>query len=74
MNIPHYHINIFWSEEDACYVADIPDLKHCTGQGDSPREALEDVLETRDAWLDACSRWRRRNPRANLSGEPINLI
>ena len=35
-------------------MADIPDLKHCTGQGDSPQEALEDVLETRDAWLDAC--------------------
>ena len=32
----------------------MPDLKHCAGQGDSPQEALEDVLETRDAWLDAC--------------------
>ena len=54
MNIPHYHINIFWSEEEYCYVSEIPDLKHCTGQGDSPQEALEDVLETRDAWIDAC--------------------
>ena len=34
-------------------MADIPDLKHCTGQGDSPQEALEDVLETRDACLGA---------------------
>ncbi len=54
MNIPHYHINIFWDEDESCYVAEMPDLKHCTGQGDSPQEALEDVLETRDAWLDAC--------------------
>ena len=54
MNIPHHHINIFWSEEDSCFVADVPDLKHCTGQGDSPQEALEDVLETRDAWIEAC--------------------
>ena len=54
MNIPHYHINIYWSEEDSCFVADIPDLKHCTGQGDSPQEALEDALETRDAWIEAC--------------------
>ncbi|MDG2214290.1 MAG: type II toxin-antitoxin system HicB family antitoxin [Verrucomicrobiota bacterium] len=53
MNIPH-HINIFWSEEDSCFVADVPDLKHCTGQGDSPQEALEDALETRDAWIEAC--------------------
>ena len=54
MNIPRYHINIYWSEEEACYCADIPDLKHCTGQGDSPEEALEEVLEARDAWLDTC--------------------
>ena len=54
MNIPHYHINIFWSEEDDCFVGDIPDLKHCTGHGDTPEEALEDLLETRDAWLDTC--------------------
>ena len=54
MNIPHYHINLYWSEEDDCFIGDIPDLKHCTGQGDTPEEALEDLLETRDAWLDAC--------------------
>ena len=35
-------------------MADVPDLKHCTGQGDSPQEALEDVFETRDAWIEAC--------------------
>jgi hypothetical protein len=23
-----YHINVFYSEEDAAYVADIPDLRH----------------------------------------------
>ena len=49
MNIPHYHINLYWSEEDDCFIGDIPDLKHCTGQGDTPEEALEDLLETRDA-------------------------
>lgn len=54
MNIPHYHINLYWSEEDDCFIGDIPDLKHCTGQGDTPEEALEDLSETRDAWLDAC--------------------
>ena len=54
MNIPHHHINLHWSEEDDCFIGDIPDLKHSTGQGDTPEEALEDLLETRDAWLDAC--------------------
>ena len=31
MNIPHYHINIFWDDDESCYVAEMPDLKHCTG-------------------------------------------
>jgi len=25
-----YHINIFYSEEDEGYIADIPDLKFCS--------------------------------------------
>ncbi len=28
-----YHINLFYSEEDEGYVADIPDLKHCSAFG-----------------------------------------
>ena len=44
MNIPHYHINIYWSDEEDCFVGDIPDLKHCTGQGDTPEEVLDKVL------------------------------
>jgi len=48
-----YHINIFWSDEDQCYVADIPDLEYCSAFGDSAREALEQVEIARDAWLTA---------------------
>ena len=33
MNIPHYHINIFWDDAESCFVAEMPDLKHCVGQG-----------------------------------------
>ena len=56
-----YHINIFFSEEDGCYVADIPDLTHCSALGDSPQEALREVLTARDAWLEA----------AKEAGKPI---
>ncbi len=53
MNTPHYHINIFWSAEEDCFIAEIPDLKHCTGQGDTPEEALTDVMEAQDTWIVA---------------------
>ncbi len=47
-----YHINVFWSEEDGCYVADIPDLKYCSAFGATPQEALEEALKAKEAWLE----------------------
>jgi len=46
-----YHINIFYSEEDEGYIADIPDLKFCSAFGDTPQEALREVLKAKDAWI-----------------------
>jgi predicted RNase H-like HicB family nuclease len=46
-----YHINVFFSEEDDCYVADIPDLKYCSVLGVTPQKALREVLLAKKAWL-----------------------
>ena len=48
-----YHINIFYSAEDEAYIADIPDLKHCSAHGETPEEALREVLVAKEAWLEA---------------------
>jgi predicted RNase H-like HicB family nuclease len=48
-----YHINIFYSDEDAGYIADIPDLNSCSTSGDTPEEALKEVLRARSAWIEA---------------------
>ena len=48
-----YHINVFYSDEDAAYVADIPDLEACSALGSSAEEALAQVELARDAWLVA---------------------
>ena len=37
-----YHVNIFWSDEDGGYIADIPDLEACPAFGATPAEALAD--------------------------------
>lgn len=47
-----YHINIFYSEEDKAYIADIPDLNYCSAHGDTPEEALREVLVAKEAWLE----------------------
>ncbi len=48
-----YHINIIYSEEDEAYIADIPDLKYCSAAGDTPQEALQEVLMAKQAWLES---------------------
>ena len=56
-----YHINIFYSEEDEGYIADIPDLEFCSAFGDTPQEALAQLEEAKGVWLEA----------ARAEGKPI---
>jgi len=51
--VKDYHINIFFSEEDGGYIADIPDLEACSAFGGTPEEALRQVEIAKDAWLKA---------------------
>jgi len=48
-----YHINIFYSPDDEAYIADIPDLKYCSAHGETPQEALAEVLIAKEGWLEA---------------------
>ena len=56
-----YHINIFYNEEDGGYIADIPDLDACSAFGNTPEEALAEVEQAKQAWLEA----------ARAEGKPI---
>ena len=48
----HYHINLFWSDEDEAWIADVPDLKSCSAHGDSPAEAVAEVEQAVEAWIE----------------------
>ena len=48
-----YHINVLYSEEDECYVTDIPDLQYCSAFGESPEEALAEVRKAMTAWIES---------------------
>ena len=51
-----YHINIFYSEEDGGYIADIPDLESCSAFGQAPEAALGEVERAKAVWLEAAER------------------
>ncbi len=59
-----YHINIFYSEEDQGYIADIPDLKHCSAFGTSAEAALKEVLIAKEAWLEVARNRNEQQPEA----------
>lgn len=58
-----YHINVFYSDEDEGYIADIPDLKFCSAFGETPEAAVREVQIAKSAWLEA----------AQATGKPIPL-
>lgn len=61
---PHYAITVVWSEEDAAWVADAPDLRFCSAHADTPEEAVRELRVAMEAWLaEAQSGGARRRKR-----------
>lgn len=58
-----YRINLFFSEEDGGYVADVPDLKSCSAFGRTPEEALREVLIAKQAWLETARAKKKPLPK-----------
>ena len=58
-----YHINIFYSEEDGGYIADVPDLAACSAFGATPQAALREVEIAKKAWIAAAKLARRAVPK-----------
>jgi predicted RNase H-like HicB family nuclease len=52
VNEPHYHINLFWSAEDECWIADVPDLGPCSAHGDTRAEAIAYIKDAIEGWLE----------------------
>ena len=56
------HINVLYSEEDGCYVADIPDLQYCSAFGETPEEALAEVRKAMAAWIESARKEGKQIP------------
>jgi predicted RNase H-like HicB family nuclease len=67
-----YLINVFFSEKDQCYVADIPDLKYCSALGATPQQAVREVVRAKKAWLAIAKKEGKRipKPRRRPAGYP----
>ena len=63
MEIPRYHINVFYSTEDKAFIADVPDLKFCSAHGNTPETAVREVQVAMHAWLKTAKSHGKRIPK-----------
>ena len=47
-----YEIIIYWSKEDAAFIAEVPELPGCMAHGDTPEDALKNAKEAIQLWID----------------------
>jgi len=60
-NIPKYAVIIYWSNEDNCYLAEVPDLPGCMADGKTLHEVGANIDVIIREWIE----------RATLDGDPI---
>lgn len=59
---PGYRIEVTWSAEDQVWIADVPDLPYCSAHGGTSHEAVYQVEQAIEAWIDAATRTGRPIP------------
>ena len=58
-----YELILSWSQEDQCYVVDVPELPGCMAHGQTQLEALRQANEAVQLWLET----------ARQFGDPIPI-
>jgi predicted RNase H-like HicB family nuclease len=59
-----YHINIFYDAEDGDYIADVPDFEALSAFGDTPEDALREVLIALEAVVEIYAETGKALPEA----------
>jgi len=47
-----YEIIIYWDNQDNIYIADVPELPGCAAHGDTYDDALNNIKEAIQLWID----------------------
>ncbi len=63
-----YEIIIYWSETDKVFVAEMPELKGCIAHGETQNEALNEINNLAEEWLNIANQkgWQIPEPKGRL--------
>jgi len=71
--IPKYAFVVFYSEEDGCWVADVPDLRFCSAFGNTPEEAVKEIQTGIKGWVEASRGMQRADPPVIFNPAHLNF-
>ena len=57
-----YEVIIYWSEEDKCFIAEVPELSGCIADGESYNDALKNIQTIISEWIETAKKLGRKIP------------
>lgn len=58
-----YQIVLYWSSEDNCFIAEVPELAGCMADGETQEEALKNAETVITEWIETAKLLGREIPR-----------
>ena len=57
-----YEVIIYWNEEDQAFIAEVPELPGCAGDGETYQAALQNVEVIMQEWIETAQELGRIVP------------
>lgn len=61
-----YEMVVYWSEDDDAYIAEVPELPSCMGDGKTYEEAIKNTLTVVNEWIETATELGREIPKPML--------
>lgn len=59
----HYELVIYWSADDQCFIAEVPELPGCMADGGSYQEVVANVQTVIAEWVETALLQKRSIPK-----------
>lgn len=66
-----YPIKVYWSEQDGCFLAEVPDLPGCIADGMTEAEARQHAAESTERWIKMAEYMGREIPVPSPTSLPL---
>lgn len=58
----NYEVIIYYSDDDGCFIAEVPELSGCMADGKTRYEVLQNIEQIIDEWIETAVQENRNIP------------